>query len=522
MSRRAVVLVAAALALSACGPVGAAENGAPPPDSKAVGQRALAVSVVIPDGTLSIPDQILPAKALVTTLEQASNGLVGAQLDESYSDGSPDSEARLVRDLASGQVQVAVMGSRAYVGAGVGNLDVLEAPFLITSYAAQKEVVRSDAAQALLQRLDGTGIKALALVPGPLRHPVSSGTALLGPDTWTNQSFRTYSSPVQDEIVRAIGGLPVRDTFEWYEHMLAGKLRGGESDVGVLWSKDAHAGVLMTSNVVLWPKVYVIAVNQEFWDGLTDTQRGWFAAAATSVRDQASAAGFDESRMAAKMCDQGVRFATATTAQVAALDASVAPVRARLEQDPLYAQIRAIGAAHPVSDVPVPAACRGSVAAAPTPTPTPTGAPISMLPDGTYRTTVTEAQVIARGLNIGSGPSGTWTLVVSHGREYTLSCLPNTGSRHDCGNAGAEAYGGPLEAGTITPEPDGLRFLNSAEAAAALGRCKLPARVEPGYCNPDDTYYTGPWTLTGDTLTFASTTRPSYAMWFVSPWTRIG
>ena len=104
---------------------------------------------------------------------------------------------------------------------------------------------------------------------------------LLGPADWAGVRFRTFDSPVQQDTVRALGGIPVDAGFNWQSQVVAGALRGGEADIAQYAQNGSSTEVgTITSNVVLWPKVFVFALSQKRFDSLTDQQRSWVAEAA--------------------------------------------------------------------------------------------------------------------------------------------------------------------------------------------------------------------------------------------------
>jgi TRAP-type C4-dicarboxylate transport system substrate-binding protein len=308
----------------------------------------------------------------VAALGRESGGRITAKVDLSYDDGTPEVEARLVHDLAAGKIDAAVVAARGYIAAGVGHLDVLEAPFTLTSYAAERDLVNSPVAAELLSRLDGTGVRGLALVVGPLRRPLSTGRALLTPADWAGRTFGTYSSPMQDNAVRLLGGIPVHANYKWHELWDDGKVQGAETSTG--GAGRIGYGAVMLSDVVLWPKVQVVAVSQRFYDSLDAAGRSWLVQAAATVRDLSVAASWDETADAAKVCEAGARFATATSDQLAALRTAIAPVLERLADDPALERLKAFDTAHPTSAIEVPSACRSQTAAArpPSLTPSPT------------------------------------------------------------------------------------------------------------------------------------------------------
>ena len=86
-------------------------------------------------------------------------------------------------------------------------------------------------ADALLAKLDGTGVVGLGLTVGALRRPFAAQKPLLAPADWHGINFRTFNSPVQAETITALGAVPVNAGFEWTDEILAGRLRGAEFDV---------------------------------------------------------------------------------------------------------------------------------------------------------------------------------------------------------------------------------------------------------------------------------------------------
>lgn len=343
------------------------------------GEHSVSLSVMAPDadaGSGVVSD-------LVAALGRESGGRITFKVDLSYDDGTPEVESRLVHDLAAGRIDAAVVAARGYIAAGIGHLDVLEAPFTLTSYAAERDLVTSPVATDLLQRLDGTGVHGLALVVGPLRRPLSTGRALVTPADWSGQPFATYSSSTQDDTVRRLGGIPVHAGDRWHELWADAKVRGAETSTA--GASRIGYGAVMPTNVVLWPKVQIVAVSQRLYDSLDATAQDWLARAAARVRDQSVDAAWDETGDAATACAAGVRFATATPEQLTALREAVAPVLRRLVDDPALSKLQAFDAAHPTSTVAVPLACRSQSAAArpPSLTPSPSGSPVALPPNGT-------------------------------------------------------------------------------------------------------------------------------------------
>ena len=107
---------------------------------------------------------------------------------------------------------------------------------------------------------------------------------------------------------------------------LAGNLRGAEFDIAQYYNNGltTEAGHV-TSNVVLWPKVYVLSLSQDTFDGLTDEQQGWVREAAEQATQTSVEATYDETTLARELCEAGTRFIPASAEQLDALHAAVAP-----------------------------------------------------------------------------------------------------------------------------------------------------------------------------------------------------
>jgi TRAP-type C4-dicarboxylate transport system substrate-binding protein len=427
----------------------------------------------------------------------------------------------LINDLRTGAYDVAWPATRTFPGLGMHGFEAVEAPMTITNHEAMKALVQAPVARRMLDMLDGSGIKGLGLAVGTLRRPFAGQAPLLGPEDWAGARFGTAKSPVQIEAVRALGGNAVPEADEWQSLVEAGELRGNQWDIPQYeWNGFGNAAPFVTANVVLWPKLYVLALNQKRWDSLNTEQQGWVTAAADAAVKASVEGVYDESAMATKLCaDSGVRFLEATDDQVAALRAKVQPVIDGLAADPvngpLLADVQAIAAAHPGVEAPdVPSECR--VVDAPRPSPTlPTA--LATIPNGTYRNTVTTETLDRLDIDNGPGWTGIWTLRIEDG-AYQLTCNFLNQPRRDCGNAGSE--GDVLEAGYLLGDDDEVTFRGDGELAADVTGCLLPPSMEPGHCIVIDPY-SYRWALDGDALTFSDPQPELSAPFHMEPMVRV-
>ena len=488
-----------------------------PPQDKA-GAQTLVLKLATGD-TVAITGLAFGQDAFMKDLTSVSGGLIKVDMTLGFDDGAAESETKLIQAIASGDVDGGWPSTRAFANAGISGLEAVEAPLTISNYAASKALVSGPVARDLLAQLDGSGIKGLALAVGPLRRPFAAQAPLLGVQDWQGIPFRSFNSPVQADTIRTLGATPINWGGDWPDQVAAGTLRGAEFDIAQYAANSFTAAPFVTANVVLWPKVFVLALSQKRWDALTDQQRAWVQQAADLATKASVDATWDETTPAAGLCASGVRFVDASASQLSALHDAVAPVIAKLAADPvngpLLARIQAIAGQYPQVEEPdVPASCRdlGTVSPAPS-----IPADVSSLPDGTYRQQVTPADVDAAGADQGS--EGTWTLTVAGG-TYTLSCRFIGKPLTDCG--GSHFDGGGVEAGYLRGRDNTVYFVADANLDHQNTGCLLPPSATLAFhCNVLPTYWLD-WSLTGDGLTFSHPGGdPDANQYPIATWTRI-
>lgn len=490
-----------------------------PPQDK-TGAQTLVLRLATTDA-VAINGPSFGQKAFLDDLSSVSGGLIKVDMTLGFGDSATDGESKLVEAIASGDVDGGWPSTRAFANAGIPSLEAVEAPLTISSYAASKALVSGPVAKDLLARLDGSGVKGLALAVGPLRRPFAAQAPLLGVEDWKGITFRSFNSPVQADTIRALGATPANVGSDWADQVAAGALRGIEFDIVQYASNDAGtAAPFVTANVVLWPKVLVLALSQKRWDALSDQQRAWVQQAADLATKASVDAAWDESTAAADLCATGVRFVDASAAQLSALHDAVAPEIAKLAADPvngpLLAEIQAIAGRYPQVDEPnVPTTCRDAEAVPSAPS---IPAAVSSLPDGTYRQQVTLADIRAAGVP-DEGSAGTWTLTVKGG-TYTLSCRFVGQPLTDCG--GSHFDGGIVEAGQLRGTGGTVYFVgDGALEHQATGCLMPPSRTLQDHCYVLPPYWLD-WSLSGDRLTFSHPGGdPDARQYPIAAWTKI-
>jgi TRAP-type transport system periplasmic protein len=90
----------------------------------------------------------------------------------------------------------------------------------------------------------------------------------------------------------------------------------------------------VTSNVNLWPQMDVLLANPARLEELTAEQREWLEEAARDAATRSAALANKDAQTISNSCATGARFAEASAADLAALEAAFAPVYANLQQHP--------------------------------------------------------------------------------------------------------------------------------------------------------------------------------------------
>ena len=513
--RRAGVRVVIAIAIMAL----AAACQATRITDKAGGDTAV-LRLATFEGQVNDNGQNYGPQAFVGNLRKLSGGRLKVELTTDYGGDAPDAESRLVRAIASGEVDGGWPATRAFANAGIPGLGLVEAPMTITSYAAEKALVSGPVAAKLLGRLDGTGVVGLGLTVGPLRRPFAAKAPLLGPGDWKGIRFRVFNSPVQADAVRALSATPVDLSFSFIDEIKAGTLRGAEFDIPQYEHNGfaAEAGHV-TANVVLWPKVFVLALSEKRFDALTTQQQTWVRGAAEQAVKASVDATYGQASAVRKLCDRGVRFADATPVQIKGLRAKLRPVLERLAAKPADAQllrdIQTIASQNPGPEkLDVPASCRKAVAGSGSPGSIPTT--VSALPDGVYRRELTQQDIAAAGGDPGTHPAGIWTITVRRG-TYEVRCRPVPGPGEVCGGSVTDQ---PLEVGDLRVTGKIAYFVPNAKRLSRLTGCTLPVGTQNPSCGPDDPYRLG-WALSGDTLVFSNIPGQHISMEMIGPWRKI-
>ena len=262
-----------------------------------------------------------------------TGGSVQIDVKSGWREGEIDYETRLIADIRAGKADLGVASSRAFDSAGVLSFRALAAPLLITSYAAEEQVLKSPIVSEMLSGLNSAGLTGIGILPGDLRRPLGVTGPLVTPADYAGRTIGTQQSMVADMTMRALGAKPVRfpvggkiDQFDGAEQQI-------HSIQGYQYDKAAK---FLTANVALWPRPLVLFATGKVLERLSSGQRRALQQAATAALpgSMAQVRGLEQESLKDLCRARRLTFGRATPGDLAALRTAVQPVYDLLKRDP--------------------------------------------------------------------------------------------------------------------------------------------------------------------------------------------
>jgi TRAP-type transport system periplasmic protein len=269
------------------------------------------------------------------TLAEISGDALGIEYADEWDIASTDAdvEQQIVRAVASGDIDLGWVGSRAFAELGVTSFDALTAPFLIDSYELEDAVLGSDIPERMLAGLDQVGGTGLAVIGGGLRKPIAVAAPLRSPDDFTGLTIHGWRSHGNAAAIKALGGVYTGVAGgERDAGLEEGTIDGFENTIGFFENKLRLVNY-MTANAVFWPATGVLIANTDRLAGLSDTEREWLDQAVSDTVNESTALVNIDTDLIDEICTRGGRFALASQADLEALHEAVQPVYANLAQN---------------------------------------------------------------------------------------------------------------------------------------------------------------------------------------------
>jgi TRAP-type C4-dicarboxylate transport system substrate-binding protein len=337
-------------------------------------------------------DQTPAVEYFVKRVKELSGGNVRIEVVDRWARFASNAEQQVVRDVARNDVDLGWVGTRVFDTMGVKSFQALTAPMLIDSYALENAVIESGITDEMMEGLDEVEVVGLAVLADGLRNPIGVTAPILGSADWRGITFGTLRSNGQAEAIRALGATPAQIFgSEREEALRQGTIQGFEFSTWLfsnpMWTVLAH---YVTANVILWPQMDVVLANPARLEELTAEQRGWLAQAARDAEARSAALADKDAQAIRAACGSGARFAEASAADLAALEAAFAPVYAKLsthsQTRAFIGRIQGLKESTPEPALSIPSDCTGE---APKQASAGTGTAPARL-NGTYRYELTK------------------------------------------------------------------------------------------------------------------------------------
>ena len=203
------------------------------------------------------------------------------------------------------------------------------------------------------------GLRGLALLSGPLSRIVGVGQAMRKPGDLDHLGFGVHGYITGKLRFRqttaalaayALHAFRVPMFHDFVDALYAdpgGGAAAFEDDLDAVFfdrygggcrSEGPDCAALdpwVTANVVLWPRTAVLVANPRRLQALPANERAWIEKAASQAAGYSTTLGHrEEQQLVAELCAAGVRFATTSQRDVAALRRALRKVYARLERSP--------------------------------------------------------------------------------------------------------------------------------------------------------------------------------------------
>jgi TRAP-type C4-dicarboxylate transport system substrate-binding protein len=297
----------------------------------AAAETQTVLSFANPNG--DVPDQL---QAWADEVEKQSDGTLQIDFRNEYRNGEVDYETGTIHDVASGEVDMAWVGARAFDRAGSTAFQALLAPMLIDSHDLQAAVFEAGIPLEMGRQVTGLGVHVVGVFPGPMRKVLGIDKPFVSPADFDGTVVGLQDSALADEALRALGATPrpvptgaPLDGLDAYEQQLA-SVYGNH-----YWESARY----VTGNLDLWPRPLVVIAGESLYDGLDRAQRTALETASRDVVPGAlEASRAEDEQYVADLCSEGLQVVSVPEQGLTAFQAAWAPI---------YDQLRA---AHDTGD----------------------------------------------------------------------------------------------------------------------------------------------------------------------------
>ncbi|WP_207890541.1 TRAP transporter substrate-binding protein [Rubrobacter taiwanensis] len=215
-------------------------------------------------------------------LEERTEGRLQVRI---FPNSQVGDDLQMMNALQSGTLEMTYPSTSPATGI-VPELAVFDLPFLFPSPEAADEVLDSELGQEMLDRFDGTGIKALAFAENGYRQLTNSQRPVESPDDVRGLDLRVMENPIQVDIWRTLGANPTSMAFgEVFSAMEQGVVDGQENPWSTILTSNFYEvqGYGSETRHVYTP--FIIMISEQFWNELPGEYQELIQEAAEKTRD---------------------------------------------------------------------------------------------------------------------------------------------------------------------------------------------------------------------------------------------
>lgn len=394
-----VILVAST---GACSMTDVSEAGSVSP------AQTLTLGVADPPGRLSWE----LAEEFARRIRHATSGSVVVDVTNEGTETPKRWNQALAERARKGDLDLALVQAQSWDALGVDSLSVLFVPFLIRDEEVLDAIATSALADDLLAGLEGTGVSALALLPGGLRRIVAEDGPVTLPAELEGRGVRVAYSETTWAIFAELAARPMEPNGE-DEGVARRNGTFTALDTTFALADSHYSAPQAIADVSTHPLAFTLVANDDAMAGLSRREREVLHRVARDLATWAAQTRPSEADEARALCQRAPRSRVVVAGAEARATwlAATRGLALRLRGDPAVDTLarRIEQLASTVGPAPPVAACQGKdrpAAARHQP-----NVPASF-PEGIYRREVSAQELIDVGVNESDahGHAGTWVL----------------------------------------------------------------------------------------------------------------
>jgi TRAP-type C4-dicarboxylate transport system substrate-binding protein len=282
-----------------------------------------------------------PAVSFARSVEKLSGGSleIAIQFAEHQ---TADGEPRVIHEVEQNSVAMGWIPTRAWDPVGLSTFSALQAPFLITNYALLRKVLIGPIGRGMLAGTRAASVRTLGLAAVDLHVPLGAQRPFHALRDFQGARLRVPSnSPLTDSILAALGAKSeaIASGSDLYTALKTGAVDGAVSSLPYVFTNGYYtAAKYLTTNLVFFPYVGSVGVNETAFEALTPAQRSALTKAAAEMTRQ-SFIGLRErdQQLLGILCHAGLKVAQSTAAELSALRRAEHSVYANLRSNPATA-----------------------------------------------------------------------------------------------------------------------------------------------------------------------------------------